>query len=72
MLHFLESRDVYVSSGSACSRGDQPYADGHGPAESRVDTALRVSFSGESTPEDVRALLDALAEGMRTLAKIRR
>ena len=43
-----------------------------GLPKSRVDTALRVSFSGESTPEDVRALLDALAEGMRTLAKIRR
>ena len=73
MLHFLESRDVYVSSGSACSRGETSHTlTAMGLPKSRVDTALRVSFSGESTPEDVRALLDALAEGMRTLAKIRR
>ena len=73
MLHFLESRDVYVSSGSACSRGEASHTlTAMGLPKSRVDTALRVSFSGESTPEDVRALLDALAEGMRTLAKIRR
>ena len=70
MLHFLESRDVYVSSGSACSRGEASHTlTAMGLPKSRVDTALRVSFSGESTPEDVRALLDALAEGMRTLAK---
>ena len=51
MLHFLESRDVYVSSGSACSRGEASHTlTAMGLPKSRVDTALRVSFSGESTP----------------------
>lgn len=48
MLHFLESRDVYVSSGSACSRGEASHTlTAMGLPKSRVDTALRVSFSGE-------------------------
>ena len=38
---------------------------------SRVDGAIRVSFSGESTSEDVRALAQGLREGMASLAKIK-
>lgn len=73
MLHFLESRDVYVSSGSACSKGEASHTlTAMGLPRARIDTALRVSFSGESMPEDVHALLDALREGMRTLARMRR
>lgn len=73
MLHFLESREIYVSSGSACSRGEASHTlTAMGLARRRVDTALRVSFCAENTPDDVNALADALAEGMRTLAKMRR
>lgn len=73
MLHFLESRQIYVSSGSACSRGEASHTlTAMGLARRRVETALRVSFCGENTPDDVDALAGALADGMRTLAKMRR
>lgn len=73
MLHFLESREIYVSSGSACSRGEASHTlTAMGLPRARIDTALRVSFSGENTEDDVEALAAALAEGMRTLARARR
>lgn len=72
MLHFLESRGVYVSSGSACSKGEASHTltAMHLPKR-RIDTALRVSFCAENTFADVDALLAALQEGMETLSKIR-
>ena len=73
MLHFLDSRGVCVSSGSACSRGEASHTlTAMGLARRRIDTALRVSFCADNTPDDVNALADALAEGIRTLAKMRR
>lgn len=73
MLHFLESRDICVSSGSACSKGEASHTlRAMGLPRARVDTALRVSLCGENTAEDIEALLAALQEGMRTLAHMRR
>lgn len=73
MLHFLESRDICVSSGSACSKGEASHTlNAMGLARSRVDGAVRVSFSGENTAEDVDALLAGLRDGIRTLAKVRK
>ena len=73
MLHFLESRDVCVSSGSACSKGEASHTlNAMGLARSRVDGAVRVSFSGENTAEDVDALLAGLRDGIRALAKVRK
>ncbi len=73
MLHFLESRGIYVSSGSACSKGEASHTlTAMGLSRRRIDTAIRVSFCGDSTQEDVLALLDALREGMSSLAHMRR
>ncbi len=73
MLHFLESRDICVSSGSACSKGEASHTlNAMGLARSRVDGAVRVSFSGENTAEDVDALLAGLRDGIRALAKVRK
>lgn len=73
MLHFLEQREVYVSSGSACARGAASHTlQAMGLPASRVDSAIRVSFSAENTAEDVRALLEGLRQGLETLARARR
>ena len=73
MLHFLESKEICVSSGSACSKGEASHTlTAMGLAKSRIDTAIRVSFSGENTEEDAAALIAALKEGRATLARIRR
>lgn len=73
MLHFLESKEIYVSSGSACSKGELSHTlTAMGLPKERVETAIRISFSQENEPEDVAVLLQALKDGIATLAKIRR
>lgn len=69
MLHFLEQREVLVSSGSACSKGQASHTlTAMGLAADRIDTALRVSYDGYNTEEDIDALLAGLREGLATLA----
>ena len=69
MLHFLEERDVFVSSGSACAKGKPSHVlSALGLSRERADSALRVSFSKYSTEADVDALCEGIAEGLRVLA----
>lgn len=71
MLHFLETKGVYVSSGSACSQGAASHTlAAMGLSALRMDTALRISLCGNNTEEDVDALLAGLKEGLATLARI--
>ena len=68
MLHFLEERGVYVSSGSACAKGKPSYVlSAMGIAKERADSALRISFSKYSTAEDIDALCDSIAQGLGVL-----
>lgn len=70
LLHHLEVSGVYVSSGSACSKGEASHtltAMGLPPAS--IEGALRVSFSRYNTPADVSAFLDALASGVASLSR---
>ena len=70
MLHFLESKEVYVSSGSACSKGAASHTlTAMGLPAARIDGALRVSFCDDTTKEDLFALLEGLDEGLATLQR---
>lgn len=70
MLHFLESKGISVSSGSACAKGAKSSVlAAYGVPEERIKSALRVSFSKDNTPEDIDALLEAISEG---ISKFRR
>lgn len=65
MLHFLESKGVYVSSGSACSKGQQSGVLGQfGITGKRADGALRISMTAETTEADLDELCAALREGL--------
>lgn len=69
MLHFLEEREVYVSSGSACAKGKPSHVlSAMGFDKKRADSALRVSFSKYNTKEDIDALAEGIALGLKTLA----
>ena len=72
MLHFLESKGVFVSSGSACAKGKGSYVltEARLP-RARVDSAIRVSFSRFNTKEDVDRLKDALNSAVSTLRRVR-
>lgn len=61
LLHFMEARDIYVSSGSACAKGKGSHVLGSmGLDRKRIDGALRISFSKNNTREDIDAFCDAL------------
>lgn len=69
MLHFLEDREIYVSSGSACAKGKPSHVlSAMGIDRERADSALRISFSKLNDTEDVDALCEGLAAGLKTLA----
>lgn len=70
LLHFLEAYGVYVSSGSACAKGEGSYVLREmGLSQQRVDSALRISFSRDNTKEDVDALKDALISATQKLRR---
>ena len=69
MLHFLEEREIYVSSGSACAKGKPSHVlAAMGYSRQRADSALRISFSKFSTRDDVYALAEGIALGLKILA----
>lgn len=68
MLHFLESREIYVSSGSACSKGQQSGVLGQfGISGKRADSAVRISITSRTTEEELDVFAAALAEGMKKI-----
>ena len=65
MLHYLESREIYVSSGSACSKGQQSGVPAQfGITGKRADSALRISMTAETTEAEIEQFADALREGI--------
>lgn len=70
LLHFLESKNIFVSSGSACAKGEGSYVLKESGLDRRlIDSALRISFSSENTAEDVDRLLEALTAATQKLRK---
>lgn len=75
MLHFLSSKGIYVSSGSACSSHDGHLSSGmlaYGLANGEADCTIRVSLGSGNTEEQMDAFLAALEEGVRTLIRMRK
>ena len=70
LLHFLAQKEIYVSSGSACSKGAKsPVLTAIGLPAAEVDSALRVSLCRDNTAQDMDRLADALEEAMTQLAR---
>lgn len=72
LLHYLESRGVYVSSGSACSKGKKSSViKEFGVAENLQDFVLRISFSSDNELNEVDELMNFVKDAQNTLAKIK-
>lgn len=73
LLHFLEEREIYVSSGSACSKGKKSEVlKAFGYSDSELDSTLRISFCGDNTEDDVDRLAYEIQNAMNSLVKIKR
>ncbi len=72
LLHFLESRGIYVSSGSACAKGEGSFVlKEMGFDAKTVDSALRISFSRYNTFEDVDRLVLGIKDAAAILRKVK-
>jgi len=70
MLNFLSERGVYVSSGSACAKGKKSRVlTAMGLPDALIASALRISLSRYTTPEEIDAFLHALKEATLTLSR---
>ena len=70
MLHHLEQLGIYVSSGSACSKGARSSVlAALGLPNSQIDSAIRVSMSGQTTLSELDRLLQGVRQGIDTLTR---
>lgn len=71
MLHTLEEKGIYVSSGSACAGGalSETLA-AYGLPPERIRSALRISFSRETTAEEIDIFADQLAAAIQRLSRV--
>ena len=70
MLHYLSDRGIYVSSGSACSKGRESHVlAAMGLPRERIASALRLSFCRWNTKEEAGAFVAALRGGLAAVTK---
>ena len=75
MLHALEDKGIYVSSGSACSAhhpGISGTLKGMGIRENLLDSTIRISLSEDNTVEQAQYFIDTLKELIPVLRKFTR
>lgn len=72
MLNFLSSKEIYVSSGSACSKGKLSHVLTAAKLPRHIaDSTIRLSFCDENTKEDIDILCAAVEEALGRLARFR-
>jgi cysteine desulfurase len=70
MMNFLSSRGVYVSSGSACSKGMKSRVlKNMGLSGDRISSALRISFSRFTKTEEIDMLISGLRDGKNSIRR---
>ncbi len=70
MMHWLEAKGVYVSSGSACAKGEPSHVlAAMGVSRQTADSAIRASLSHLTAYDDINALIAAVREGTVKLTR---
>ena len=68
LIGALEQREIYVSAGSACSRGHRSHVlEAMEVPGTLIDGAIRVSLGFETTEADVDGFLSGLGEAIAAL-----
>ncbi len=71
LLHFLEAKEIYVSSGSACSKGKKSEVlKAFGYNDSELESTLRISFCADNTTEQIDEFVNAVKEAKQRLVRI--
>ncbi len=72
LLHYLEMKEIYVSSGSAChsKKGTASHVlKAVGVPPMWTDGAMRFSFSGDNSEQEAVACAEAICDALNTLKK---
>ncbi len=70
LLNWLDSREIYVSKGSACRKGRRSHVlSAMGLPEDVIDGALRLSFSAANTLEEADFFIESLVQAKNELYK---
>ena len=68
IINCLQTKGIYVSAGSACSKGHRSHVlEAMHLPPAVIDGSVRISFCGDNTREDVDRLINALLEAKTTL-----
>ena len=72
LLHYLESREIYVSSGSACAKGKKSdVLKSMNFNEKLLDFTIRISFSPENTIQEINSLIYEINQAQFNLQKLK-
>lgn len=70
MINYLSQNDVYVSGGSACSKGHRSRVlENMNLSPERIDSAIRVSFSRFTTKQEIEKTVELIASAKKKLKK---
>lgn len=75
MLHTLEEKGIYVSTGSACSSNKKHHSSilqALGQDSEATDQAIRISFSRANTKEEIDYFIEAMAATVPMLRRFRK
>lgn len=73
LLHFLESEKIYISTGSACSKGKKSRTfDGIGLDNKYNDGVVRISLSEFNTEEEIKIFIEKLKKYIDEIRMIMR
>ncbi len=70
MLNYLSEINIYVSGGSACSKGKRSRVlSAMGLEQERINSAIRISFSRYTTRAEVDSLVEGIASAQKSIMK---
>lgn len=73
LLHFLEADEIYISSGSACSKGAASHTLTAMELDAkRIDSSVRISFGTATTQSDLEKFINALKNAQEKLQKVKK
>lgn len=71
LLHMLEEEEIYVSSGSACSKGEESrILKALGLDKKYIDGSIRFSFSSDISKEDLDFTIEVLQKGIEMIRMV--
>lgn len=72
MLNYLSNMGIYVSSGSACAKGNKSRVlKAMNLSDERINSALRISISRFTTKEEIDYLLYGIANAQKTMRRMK-